>query len=131
MSDLMQTWENFFDESSGLSPATKCDWIPALDVREEQDRYRVTVDLPGMTKEDIELTFENDVLNITGERKSEVEKDEGRLHRSERYYGKFTRALRFSGDVKHQEIDANFKDGVLTITLPKAEEARKRKIEVK
>lgn len=131
MTNLMQGWESLFDESFGLAPATKCDWMPALDVREEQDRYRVTVDLPGMAKDDIELTYENDVLTITGERKSELEKDEGRLHRSERYYGKFTRSLRFSGDVKHPEIDANFKDGVLAITLPKADEARKRKIEVK
>lgn len=131
MTNLMQNWESMFDESFGLAAANQCDWMPALDVREEQDRYRVAVDLPGMSKADIELTYENDVLTVTGERKSQVEKDEGRLHRSERYYGTFTRALRFPGDVKHQEIDANFKDGVLEITLPKADETRKRKIEVK
>jgi HSP20 family protein len=131
MASLMQNWESLLDESVGLAPATNSDWMPAADVREDQDRYRVTVDLPGMTKEDVELTYESDVLTITGERKSELEKSDGRLHRSEVSYGKFVRALRFPGDVKHQEIDANFKNGVLEISLPKAEEARVRKIEVK
>jgi HSP20 family protein len=127
----MENWLTNWDELFGLAPAAKTDWIPAVDVREEQDRYLVKVDLPGMTKEDIELTYENDVLTIGGERKAETEKDDGRVHRTERFCGKFTRSMRFPNDVKHEQIDAAFRDGVLEITLPKAEEARKRKIEVK
>jgi HSP20 family protein len=127
----MTNWDSFFNEILGLSPAANSDWTPAVDVREEQDRYLVKADLPGLSKENIELTFENDVLTISGERKSEAEKDEGRVHRTERYHGKFTRSMRFPGDVKHEEIDASFRDGVLEIALPKADEARKRKIDVK
>jgi HSP20 family protein len=131
MVGMTDTWNSLVDEFLGLSPATKCDWMPAADVREESDRYVVTVDLPGLAKDDVELSFENDVLTISGERKSELQKDEGRVHRSERYYGKFTRAMRFPGDVRHQDISASFTNGVLEVSLPKAEEARKRKIEVK
>jgi len=128
---MMSNWETMFDEFFGLPPAAPSDWMPALDVREEQNGYRVKVDLPGMSKSDLQLSFENDVLTITGERKSEVEKDEGRMHRTERFYGKFTRSLRFPADVKHQEIEATFENGVLQIVLPKSDQARIRKIEVK
>jgi HSP20 family protein len=117
----MENWLTNWDELFGLAPASKSDWIPAVDVREEQDRYLVKVDLPGMTKDEIELTYENDVLTIGGERKAEAEKDDRRVHRTERFHGKFTRSMRFPTDVKHEQIEAGFRDGVLEITLPKAE----------
>jgi len=127
----MTEWDNWFDEFFGRSPATSCDWMPPLDVREEDKHYRVLVDLPGMKRDDIRVTFENDVLTVTGERKGQGEEKQGKLHRSERFSGKFTRSLRFPSDVEPGKIDAQFKDGVLEISLPKHEGAMVRQIEVK
>ncbi|MBP6876043.1 MAG: Hsp20/alpha crystallin family protein [Candidatus Eisenbacteria bacterium] len=129
-SSLMNRW-SMFDELFGLSPATSCDWMPALDVRENESAYSVKVDLPGMNREQVEISFEGDVLTISGERKEESEKADGQVHRTERFVGKFTRSLRFPGDVQPEKIEAAFQDGVLEVTLPKAEAARKRRIEVK
>jgi len=128
---MNDNWNSMFDEWLGLAPATSCDWMPALDVHEDEDQYRVKVDLPGLTREQVELSFEGDVLTISGERKEEQEKTNGQLHRSERFAGRFTRSLRFPGDVKPEGIQAAFQNGVLEITLPKADQARRRKIEVK
>lgn len=131
MAAWMNNWDRFFDEVfRDLSPATQADWVPAIDIREEKDKYVVTADLPGLRKEDVEVTFENDVLTITGERKVQVEQNDSRLHRSERYFGRFSRALRFPGDARPDQISATFKDGVLEVTVPKSEEAKARKIQV-
>ena len=130
LSPLADDWSRLFDEFFDLAPATRCDWCPAADVQEEEDRYVVTVDLPGMTKDAVEVTFENDVLTISGERKSESEQSNGKLHRNERFFGKFTRSLRFPSDASREQIQATFKDGVLKIALPKSEEAKVRRIEV-
>lgn len=131
MNNWLSEWDSMFDEFFGRSPATACDWMPALDVREKEKHYEVKVDLPGMRKEDIKITFENEVLTITGERKEEQEERNGKFHRSERFVGKFTRSLRFPGDVDQAQIDANFKDGVLEVKLQKSEAAMVRQIEVK
>ncbi|MFH1143435.1 MAG: Hsp20/alpha crystallin family protein [Candidatus Eisenbacteria bacterium] len=124
-------WNSMFDEFFGLAPATSCDWMPALDVTEDESHYRVKVDLPGLEREQVELSFEGDVLTISGERKEEQQKNNSHLHRTERFLGTFTRSLRFPGDVKPEGIEAVFKNGVLEISLQKAEEARRRKIDVK
>ena len=126
----VRDWDRFLEGFFDFSPAANCDWCPAADVREEQDRYIVTVDLPGLSREDVEVTFENDVLTITGERKSEFEEKDSKHHRQERYFGKFTRSLRFPTNANREKIAASFKNGVLEISLPKAEEAKVRKIDV-
>lgn len=130
LSPLADDWDSLFNEFFNLAPATRRDWCPAADVQEEEARYVVTVDLPGMTKDDVEVTFENDVLTISGERKSASEQENGKLHRNERFFGKFTRSLRFPSDANREQIQATFKDGVLEIALPKSEEAKVRRIEV-
>ena len=124
-------WDSLFDEFFGHSPAMHSDWAPALDVREEEKHYVVQVDLPGTSKDDIKITFENDILTITGERKSEHKEQSAKMHRSERFVGKFTRSLRFPTDVDPAKIEAEFKDGVLHVKLEKSESAMVRQIEVK
>ncbi len=131
MTGWVNGWENLFDEFFGGSPATDCEWCPALDVREQEKQYLVRVDLPGIKKDEIKLTFEDNVLTITGERKVEAEEKHGQLHRTERRSGKFTRSLRFPGDVDAAKIDASFQDGVLEVKLEKTEAAMVRQIEVK
>jgi HSP20 family protein len=131
LTGMANGWEGLFDEFFNKSPATDCEWCPALDVREQEKQYLVRVDLPGITKADIKLTFESDVLTITGERKIESQETHGQLHRTERRGGKFTRSLRFPSDVDAAKIDASFHDGVLEVKLEKTEAAVVRQIEVK
>lgn len=94
-------------------------WAPAVDVKEEADRIVLTMDLPGIKKEDINLKMENRVLTIEGERKAEEKKDAERYYQVERRYGKFSRAFTLSDKVAVDEVDAKYEDGVLTIALKK------------
>jgi HSP20 family protein len=106
-------------------------WSPALDAYEDKDRYTVCVELPGLKKEDISVTVDNGVLTISGERKSEKEVDEGTLHRSERFYGRFSRSVSLPTAVKSDGVGATYRDGILKVEIPKAEEAKPKNIEVK
>jgi len=105
-------------------------WTPALDVYDEKDNFVVKAELPGLKKEDIEINVHNGVLTISGERKSETEKKEGQTFRSERYFGRFQRSVTLPALVNVSEVKASYKDGVLTIDLPKAEEAKPKQIAV-
>jgi len=108
-------------------------WMPAMDVREDDDAYRVAVELPGLTKKDIEVTVEDNVLTVSGERRWEHEEGDdkkGRFHRVERTYGSFTRSFTLPRTVKPGDVNAAFKDGVLNLTIPKAEEAKPQLIDI-
>jgi HSP20 family protein len=89
-----------------------------------------TVEVPGMKKEDIEVSVHEGVLSVSGERTREAESDEAGVHRSERSYGRFQRTLSLPKPVKASDIKAAYKDGILTITMPKTEEARPKQITV-
>jgi len=106
-------------------------WNPAVDVYEEKDNIIVQAELAGMKKEDIEVSLHDGVLSLSGERKSEKQSGDAGTYRSERFVGRFHRALTLPTQVKADQVAANYKDGVLTITLPKAEEAKTKQIEVK
>ena len=107
-------------------------WYPAADVHETADTVEVTVELPGMSHEDIELTVKDNVLTISGEKKySREEKDEdANVYYAERQYGKFERSLTLPAYVEADKAEATFKDGVLTVTLPKVEHQRSRQIQI-
>jgi HSP20 family protein len=105
-------------------------WSPALDVFDEKDNLLVKVELPGMKKEDIQISLQNGVLTVSGERKHEHETKEGETFRSERYFGKFQRSVTLPSMVNADNVKASYKDGVLSIALPKAEEAKPRQIDV-
>jgi HSP20 family protein len=105
-------------------------WAPALDVHEDKDKFTVTLELPGLKREDISVQIEDGSLVITGERKEETVSEGTEVHRRERYYGKFARALTLPVAVAADQVKANYKDGVLAITLPKAEEAKPKSIDV-
>lgn len=106
-------------------------WSPALDLYDDKDSFVVSVELPGMKKEDIDLSLHDGVLTISGERRHERENKEGETFRSERYFGKFQRSVSLPAVVDSSKVKASYKDGVLTVHLPKAEEAKPRQIEVK
>ncbi len=105
-------------------------WSPALDVFDDKDRLVVKVELPGLKKEEIEISLHDGVLTVAGERKVEHEEEEGQSFRSERYFGRFHRSVTLPTAVDPAKITAAYKDGVLTIDLAKAEEAKPKHIEV-
>jgi HSP20 family protein len=105
-------------------------WAPALDVHEDKDKFTVTLELPGLKREDINVQIEEDSLVITGERKEETVGEGTEVHRRERFYGKFSRTLTLPVAVAADQVKANYKDGVLSVTLPKAEEAKPKSIDV-
>ncbi len=107
-------------------------WAPAVDVRETNDEIHVMAELPGLKPEDVSVTVENGVLTISGEKKHEVQegKEEGNYYLFERRYGRFERSFTLPRTVNADQVNARFRDGVLTIVLPKAEEARPRKVQI-
>ena len=108
-------------------------FLPALDISETKDHVRVTAELPGLNKADVEISVEGDSLILSGEKKQEQEKREGGHYRSERYYGAFNRRVPLPCEVNFDKAEATFKNGVLTVMLPKSEEAKHKhkKIEIK
>jgi len=106
-------------------------WTPAVDITEHDDEYLVKVELPGVNKDEVKLTLENNILTIRGEKKQEKETKKENYHRVERSYGSFQRSFTLPAAVKSDKIDASYKDGILTVSLPKAEEAKPKQIEVK
>ena len=107
------------------------EWLPAFDVSETEDEVIVKAELPGMDVKDIDITLTDGLLTIKGERKMEKEDKKENYHRIERQFGSFSRSLKLGTNVKADSIDAGYKDGILTVTLPKAEENKPKKIEVK
>ncbi len=105
-------------------------WVPPVDVSEGNETVVVKAELPGMRKEDIQVTLHDGLLSISGERKDEVTRKEGETHRSERFFGRFQRSITLTTPVNADKIEASYKDGILTVTLPKTEEAKPRQIEV-
>lgn len=105
-------------------------WSPAVDVYDDKDNFVVNCELPGMKKSEIEISLHDGVLTIGGERKQESERKEGETFRSERYFGKFQRSVTLPASVDGSKVKASYKDGLLSIELPKAEDAKPRHIEV-
>jgi HSP20 family protein len=114
---------NRFEEDSMV-------WSPRVDVRENENEIVVKADIPGMDKKDLKISVENNLLTIKGERKSEVEEKDASCYRSERLFGTFQRTFSLSSRIKSDAIRADYKDGVLTISLPKVEEVKPRQIDI-
>lgn len=105
-------------------------WIPAVDVRETETDFIVRSELPGVSKDDIKINLVNNTLTIRGDKKQETEEKKGNWHHLERVFGTFERALTLPASVQPDKIKARFTDGVLEITVPKAEAARTREIKI-
>jgi len=105
-------------------------WSPALDLYQDKDNVVAVVELPGMKKEDIEISLREGTLTIGGERKGQTSNGE-KAERTERYIGRFRRSVTLPTRVDADKISASYRDGILTVTLPKAEEAKPKQIEVK
>lgn len=133
LSDLRDEIDRLFE--SPLTELTRTSnllsgWTPALDVYEDKDNYTVKAELPGMKKEDIEVSLHEGSLSISGERKSESKHEDAEVYRAERFFGRFQRTVSLPSAVAADKVKAAYKDGLLTITLPKTEEAKPKHIDV-
>jgi|TARA_B100000809_G_scaffold263097_1_gene315555 HSP20 family protein len=120
--------ERLFGPSRG--DVARVAWNPALDLQEEKDTYVVKAELPGLEKDHVSITMDADVLTLKGEKKQDKAAEDNNVYRNERYYGAFQRSIRFASEVKADKITAEFKNGVLTITLPKSEAVKPKEIPV-
>jgi HSP20 family protein len=123
---LNRLFEPFAEETLPLTT-----WVPACDIYETDKEIVVKAELPGLKKEDVFVSIENNVLMIRGERKFEEEVKRESFHRVERTYGEFLRSFTLPTFIDANKILAEFKDGLLMVTLPKREEAKPKQIEVK
>ena len=123
--------DRFFDESfSSFFEDTARDWNPAVEIFESDEEIVLTTELPGLEEKDVHISVEDRFLSISGERSFEKKEDRNYL-RSERWYGKFSRSFRLPETADFENIQAELKSGVLTVTVPKKEEAKPRQIEVR
>lgn len=133
LSELRDEIDRLFDvplEELARSSQLFSGWTPALDMHEEKDKLVVQVELPGMKKEDIDISLHDGCLSISGERKKEEEFKGAEVYRTERFVGKFQRTITLPAPVAVDKVKAHYRDGVLTITLPKTEEAKPKQIDV-
>jgi len=110
---------------------SRADWMPVVDITEDESSYRIEAEVPGVAREDISVTVDNGILSLCGERRSESGEQQGRVHRTERCYGSFKRNFRVPEDADGDAVKAGFKNGLLSVTLPKVEQPKPKQIEVK
>jgi len=133
LDELQHEMNRLFDTSlrrTGRGDYEGAFW-PSVDVAEEKDGFLVRMDLPGLTKDDVSVTLQDHFLTIKGEKKHETESKETNYYYRERVHGQFARTIELPTTVDAKKIDAHFKDGVLSVRLPKTEEAKPKQIDVK
>jgi HSP20 family protein len=126
-SDFDQLFENLV---SGATPGSAAFYDPATDVHETAEAYVIRMDLPGVSQKDVKVSILGDTLTIRGERKVEQVHEKENIHYRERRSGSFERAFTLAAPVRADQVRASYRDGVLEVTVPKAEEARTREIEI-
>jgi len=131
LEDMSARLNRLFSEPGSGEAARKNFWTPSVNVEESNEELRLTAELPGMNIDDVEIEVENNILSLRGEKKEEEEKDDRKFHVWERSYGRFERSFTLPRTVKPDGISAHFRDGILHIVMPKAPEAKSRKISIK
>jgi HSP20 family protein len=129
--EINRMFNSFFRNEAEDDTLATAAWYPSADIAEQDDGYIVKMELPGVTKDDVKIVMQENMLTVKGEKKQEKESKGSNYHRVERSYGSFQRSFTLPTSVKGDKVDASFKDGVLSIVLPKAEEAKRKQIEVK
>ena len=128
--EMNKLWNCFFGEKAFLEPFGK-GWVPSLDVSETKENVVVKAEVPGMAGKDIDISLSGGVLTIKGEKKQEKEEKDENYHFTERIYGAFSRSVQLPQEVQTDKVTASYKNGVLTITLPKSEEAKAKEVKIK
>jgi HSP20 family protein len=129
--EMDRLWDSFFEEGSRRKGKGKGEWFPSLDVSETKNEIVVKAEIPGIDPKDIDISLADGLLTIRGEKKQEKEEKEENYHLIERSYGSFSRSVRLPGEVKSDKINATYKNGLLKVSLPKSEEAKKKEIKIK
>jgi len=128
--EMTRLFSGVTGNAGGREELTTGNWFPKVDIFENKDHLVLEAELPGMTRDDFDLSFENNVLTLKGERKFEKKTDDGNYHRVERSYGSFARSFTLPQTVTAEGAVAEFDNGILHISLPKREEVKARKIEI-
>lgn len=129
--EMNRLFEQAFEDGSLTRWQPSTSWGLAVDVAENDDAFIVTASVPGLSPDDLDITLTDNVLTIKGEYKADETIDEGQYHIRERRYGSFGRSITLPVPVNAESVDANYEKGVLTLTVPKAEEVKPRRITVK
>ncbi|MBL7190412.1 Hsp20/alpha crystallin family protein [bacterium] len=106
------------------------EWVPRVDIAETIDQFQLKAELPGLNKDDVKISLQDNILTLNGEKKESREVKDSSYHLYERRYGRFTRAFRLSAPVDNGKIEASFINGILTVLLPKSEAAKPKAIEI-
>ncbi len=122
-------FDNFLPQTNG-SDSDLGNWSPRADIRESESAFTVELDLPGMSKDDININYHDGVLAISGDREFKNTEEDSNLYRYERLYGKFSRSFAIGKAIDADKISATYTDGVLVVTVPKTEESKPRRITV-
>jgi HSP20 family protein len=128
--EMNRLFNTAFDTGGSSGPGTLRRWMPAMDLVETDEHFVLRADLPGMTEDDIKIELEDNVLTVSGERKSEHEETKEGYHRVERAFGSFARTLTLPKGVDAEKIVASFDKGVLEVRIPKPEVAKPRRISI-
>ena len=136
LEEMQSRWASLFGRRMLLPDGREehfslTEWTPPVDIAEDDKEYTIKAELPGVNKEDVKVTVEGGVLSITGERKSEKEEKDKKYHRIERTYGSFIRNFTLPDGTAADKVNAEFKDGVLKLHLPKDEKAKPKTVDVK
>jgi len=134
LSPFRKEMDRLWDRVGGETPLARTFvdvWSPSVDISESKDNFVVKAELPGLETNDVNVSISGDILTIKGEKKTEEEEKDEHYHCVERYSGSFQRVFQLPSGVKADQIEATFEKGVLKVTLPKVEEAKKKEIEVK
>jgi HSP20 family protein len=119
-----------FTRTLGEGVSASQTWTPAVDVFETKDAVTLKAELPGLSVDDVDVEIDENVLTVSGERKFEDTVEDGRYYRVERSYGRFARSLTLPQGVNADQVSATFKDGILEVTVPKADEVKPRKVAI-
>jgi HSP20 family protein len=122
--------DDFYGRMAPAKESYEGDWLPAMDMKESDNEVVASIELPGLSKDDIKVSVKNDVLTISGEKKQESVEEKENVHRVERTYGYFRRSVTLPVEVDAGKVKASFKDGILKITLPKVESKKVKEIPI-
>jgi len=127
--EMDNIWDTLFEKRPVRADGVS-EWMPSLDLSETKNSYIVNAEIPGIDPKDVEISLVDNVLTIKGEKKQEKQEENENYHLIERSYGSFTRSFRLPVQVQSDKVKATYKNGVLKITLPKTEEAKKKEIKI-
>ena len=128
--EMNRLFDSFFGQSPTATPSRERMWTPAVDVRENKDNLVLAFEIPGIREKDVTVSITGDLLTVRGERSFNREVKDESYHRVERLYGKFERTMQLPTSVQSDKVRAAYRDGVLEVTLPKAEEVKPKEIKI-